>query len=167
MCKNQTYNQQQMTQHFTDKSHGNINLLASYDCSHEYSQFLTSNKLLLFRENKAINIRTCNSLMIRLRLLPWSTTWACDMSSSGTYCAGNIGRDEPIITPAPRPRTPPDPEVVRTIRRPPVDMRAVSLVLLWLLLLLQLLLSVTNTDSWIVMIQAISKQTEKENSINI
>lgn len=68
--------------------------------------------------------------MIRLRLLPCNTTCAWEISSSGTYWAGNMGREEPIITPAPRPLTPPDPDVVRTIRRPPVDMRAVSLVLL-------------------------------------
>lgn len=52
------------------------------------------------------------------------------MSSSGTYWAGSIGRDDPMMTPAPRPRTPPDPEVVRTILRPPVDIRAVNLALL-------------------------------------
>lgn len=50
-----------------------------------------------------------------------------------------MGREDPIMTPEPRPRTPPEPEVVRTIRLPPVDMRAVSLVLFWLLLLLQFL----------------------------
>lgn len=70
---------------------------------------------------------TCNSLMMRFLLFPWRTTWACEISSSGTNGAGTTGRDEPelppplppMITPAPELRPPPPrngAEDVRMIR---------------------------------------------------
>lgn len=73
-----------------------------------YEAFLTGKaqaiyKLYCRRETETDDKLTvlCSSLMMTLRLFPCNTTWACDISSSGTTEAGTRGR-EPTMTP-PRP----------------------------------------------------------------